>query len=114
MMHEHYRVDVSYDASFDLLSFRRPGIKSSGAIRAGAFVIDFFKDELAGLEIEGASSLFTSLFGQSIDLAKLSNAKIGLQEKNNMLLLFFVFSSGGNHYQKEIVIPKTQPIPALG
>ena len=113
MRREEYSCAVDYDLDFDFLSFRREGFKSTGSIVAGQFTLDLCKNELVGLEIEEASSLFESLFPFKLDLTKIGKSKIGFVEKNNSILLYFTITYGKCEYQKELILPKITPVPVL-
>ncbi|MDP2717930.1 MAG: hypothetical protein Q8P02_04255 [Candidatus Micrarchaeota archaeon] len=113
MKTDEFRCTADYDSKFDLLSFKRPGMRSSGAIKAGPFTIDFYKNELAGIEVEGASAMLRSLFGLKMDLSKIQKAKIGFKEEGRTFLLFFTIRHQEQDIRKEVLVPKVEPIPIM-
>ncbi len=113
MNQNEYPCTVDYDAQFDLLSLTRPNLKSTHSIIAGPFTIDLHQKDLVGIEIENASPLLESLFGLQMDLTKITNARIGIKEINDVLMLFLAFHYEDHDLQQQIVVPKTGAAPLL-
>ncbi len=111
MIREEYSCEIDYDDEFDFLSFTWPGFKSSGSVVAGPFTIDLYKNTLVGIEIEGAKELLKDVFGKTT--AKINNAKIGFQEKNNALFIILAMDYKNEHLQQKVLAPKAQPMPIL-
>ncbi len=113
MNRTEYACTVVYDDQFDFLTLTRPDVKSSGSVIAGPFVIDFYRKELAGIEIEKATDLLESLFGAPMDLKKIKGARIAVTEKNNILMLYLAFEYENKEFAQQIVVPKTNAKPLM-
>lgn len=112
-MRAEFNCIAEYDPEFDFISFTRPGIKATGSIRAGSFIIDTNRDGLVGLEIEGASEVLEPLVGFNVEPEKISNAKIGFIERKDLVMLFITLTYQDQVITKEVILPKITPIPIL-
>ena len=105
-----YKAVIDYDEKFDLLSLRRPGLKTTFNLEAGNLVFDFTNRDFVGLEIQDASRWLSDLAGAGFNLSSLTNAKIGFQDKSNFMRLLLVLSFGSKQMEKELIVQKFEPI----
>lgn len=106
-----YKAEVDFDEHYDLLSIRRPGFTTSYNLVAGNLVLDFNKNELVGIDIQGVKQWFVDLFGQPVKGKELVGVKFGFQEKRSLLQLFIEFKLPEKVLSKELTVPKFEPIP---
>lgn len=112
-----FKVSVDYDPTFDLFSAARPGFKSTYSLEAGKFVLDYFKDDLIGFEIEKAAETLSQLFGFKItkdDIERnIKNVKLGFKKSGNMTTVVVSFIFKNEEKKAVITIPLSEKSPAL-